>query len=71
MTNQKRYRAFKFEETNVNGEVFAQFTMYREDLIRNTEYSDVFDTEEEAIAFCYKTNQYAKWVIIPEIRFID
>lgn len=28
-----------------------------------------FDTEEEAITYAYRTNEYARWLIVPIIKF--
>ena len=65
----KRYRVFLFEETRINQDVIAQFTMHRDGYINETNYSDRFDTEEEAIQFCYDTAKFKHWIIVPEITF--
>lgn len=67
----KKYTAIKLETKTVDNTVKVKLS-YGE---KTGPYYSVtypeqeFDSEEEAIEYAYKFDKYAKWLIIPVIRF--
>ncbi len=67
----KKYTAIKIGETKINKEVKVNLSYGN---IEGPYYSEdypttEFDTEDEAIEYSYKTNQYITWLIVPIIKF--
>lgn len=67
----KRYTAIMITTSNIDDVVIPNLSYGR---IEGPYYSQTyptesFDTEEEAIEYCYKTDKWANWLIIPVIGF--
>lgn len=67
----KRYTAVKLETETVNNTVEAKLKYGN---IRGPYYSQIYpeeihNTEEEAIEYAYKTDNTARWLIVPVVEF--
>jgi len=71
----KKYTAIKIESVNDknNNKVKVKLSYGN---ITGSYHSKIypeeeFDSEEEALAYAYKTSKYANWLILPIVRFED
>lgn len=67
----KKYTALQLKTDTINKTVSAKLEYGN---IEGPYYSlehpeEEFDTEQDAIDYAYKTNMYAKWLIVPIIKF--
>lgn len=64
----KTFTAIQISKSQVDDDIIPIFRH-----IRKKYYDDYvpfsFDTEEDAIAWAYNTDEYANWLIIPKISF--
>ena len=67
----KKFTAIRLDTTNINDEIKVDLTYGIVDgpYYNKTSPEEEFDTEDEAIAYAYKTSQNSRWLILPIIRF--
>jgi hypothetical protein len=71
MKVEKKYTAIRIRTKTVN-DIIKLSLEYGE--ITGTHYSqeypeEVFETEQEAIAYAYKSCEYSRWMIVPIVTF--
>lgn len=69
----KKYTAIKLETETVGDNEFQNVKLTY-GAIGGPYYSrdyptEEFDTEEEALEYAYKTDKYARWLVIPFVKF--
>lgn len=67
----RKFTAIQIRSNRVNNMVEPSFSFGEiEGPYYSEEHpSETFDTEEEAISYCYEKNNYSEWLIIPKISF--
>ena len=67
----RKYTAIKVDTDTVNNEVQVALTYgFKTGPYYDQESpTELFDSEEEAISYIERTDEYATWLILPVIRF--
>ena len=67
----RKFTAIQLETERINDDVNVKLSFGKIDgpYYNVTCPSEEFDTEEEAIEYSYKYEKYARWMIVPIIRF--
>lgn len=67
----RKFTAIQLETECINDDVNAKLCFGKLDgpYYNVTHPNEEFDTEEEAIEYSYKYDKYARWMIVPIIRF--
>ena len=67
----RKFTAIQLETECINDNVNAKLCFGKLDgpHYNVTHPKEEFDTEEEAIEYSYKYDKYARWMIVPIIRF--
>jgi hypothetical protein len=68
----KKYTAIKLGSKTINDDIEPTFSFGG---ITGPHYDrqypeEEFDSEEEAIRYAYNTDEYARWMIVPIVKFI-